>query len=148
MAIKQSTFFAGMRRTPFPKASAAGVTITVLHTHSFTEAVTTSDKLELMPFPAGARLVAMSYDHVGLPDSTLDMGIMSGTPGDPDNARTVGDQIFDGTASDPSAETIATLASLIAIAPSESNRSIGVIFGANVAADPTKKLHVRATFAF
>lgn len=139
MAIFQNAV--GKRQVTPPVPYTSGQVTVARFTYSFATAFTAaSDKLELGILPAGARVV----DYLILPtgmNGDCDIGIMSGTPGDPDNARTVGDEFFDGV----------TLASAVVrgsdplawkLAPAATDRAIGFINSANITADAAKTIEL------
>lgn len=147
MAYKASAFFKGNARKPVPSGFHAGATATVTHSHAFSEALTTSDVLELLLLPAGARIASFSFALEGVTGSNSDIGLMSGTPGDPNGARTVGDELADGV-TQAATDAHTSLVDLAAIPVSDVDRSIGFIAAANITADAAKKLHVRMTLQF
>lgn len=151
MAYKASAYFKGNARKATPSGFHAGATATISHTHVFDkEAVAATDVLELIMIPAGARPVSCTFSSENLPAGNTTLGFMSGTPGDPSDARTLGTEIAAAVAH-AATDTSLTLAALSAAAfqPSDVDRSIGfkpsVDTGA-VAAN--KKLHIRVTLQF
>ena len=82
--------------------------------------------------PAGhtvidAILIPDDLDTGGSPSITLDVGIMSGTPGDVVSTRTVGAELFSAsTAAQAGTPTRMSLASGFKIKATETNRSVGV----------------------
>ena len=150
MAYKASAYFKGNARKPFPSGFHAGASVTILHTHVFdTDAVNTTDVLELMPLPAGARVVGMILASENLPAGNGTIGLMSGTPGDANDARTSGSE-FANAIAHAATDTNVALTTLAAAAldPSNENRSIGFKASANIAAAANRKLHIRVTLQF
>ncbi len=148
MAYKGSTYFKGNTRKPFPGGFNAGASVTILHTHVFDkDQLDTVDFLELMPLPAGARVVDMTYSSENLPAGNGTIGILSGTPGDPDGARTMGTEYVNAVAH-PAVDTKPTLILLAAVAASDANRSIGFKTSALIGVAANRKLNVRVTLQF
>ena len=147
MATKQSNYFKGNARTPQPVSHKAGDSVVVLATHIFTEDVATTDVLELIQYPAGMKLVDFVWNTENISTTTLNFGIMSGTPGDT-ATRTCGTEFgATATAGTQAATTLVNLQAA-ANAVSAENRSIGFVpTVASITAGATKKLHIRATFA-
>lgn len=144
MAIKQSTAAKGQAATP--SAYSAGIVTTAIYHYDFTEAFTAaSDKLELGTLLADTQIVGATVIGLGLGDITADVGLMSGTPGSTDNARTVGDDLFDAADVDD-AEADATLSDCLAVARSNAHRSIGAVLSGNVAAGANKRLTLRIDY--
>lgn len=78
---------------------------------------------------------------------TVDVGIMSGDAGANDAARTVGDELFDGTAVTNAAVTRMSKAAGFQIAATDADRGIGaIIAGAGVTASG-QKLTLILTYA-
>jgi hypothetical protein len=83
-------------------------------------------------------------DTNGTPTLTLDVGIMSGTPGDTVSARTCGAEIFSAsTAGQSGAVARPTLKSAFTIAATESDRSIGVKIVAQSATAAAGRIRLR-----
>lgn len=144
MSTKQSAYFKGFTRKQVNDSGRAGVCNSYLHTHSFAEAVATTDVLELFPLPPGAQIVGFSISPVNLAGVSLTVGIMTGTPGDVETARTCGTELLNASAAATPAS--ATLAALAAVTPSANARAIGFVPGANIAADATKKITIKVDF--
>jgi len=99
MAYRGSAYFKGNTRLQPPKAQVAGGLAVVFFTHVFDkEIVDTVDVLELFPVPAGARVASITYTSTNLPAGNMTLGWMSGTPGDPSNARTSGSEFVNAVA--------------------------------------------------
>lgn len=83
-------------------------------------------------------------DSNGTPLCALDVGIMSGTPGDAVSARTCGAEIFAAsTAAQTGSVVRPTLKSAITILPSNIDRSIGVKFQAAAATAVAGRIRLR-----
>lgn len=144
MATKQSAYFTGNARTQMPVPNKAGVVCEVIVTHIFTAAVASTDVLELCPLAAGNRLLSVDVASENLGAITLDVGFMTGEPGDATSARTCGAELFnDQAAGTPAAMTLVAVA---ALAASGSHRSIGVVPSAEITAAANKKLHLRIRY--
>lgn len=123
MAIKQSPWGAGLRQAPV--SDNAGTVVCAKYRMNLTENLAAGDILELGVLPSyhtvvDAILVAPDLG-AGV---TIEVGIMSGTVGSPDNSRTSGNELFQGTAGN--AVTRMSKAAGFQIAPIEGDRSIGV----------------------
>jgi hypothetical protein len=88
--------------------------------------------IDLGILPAGhtvtnAVLLPDDLDSNGTPTLTLDVGIMSGTPGDAVSVRTVGNEMFSASTSEQTgAVEKMSLKTGYTIAPTSADRSIGV----------------------
>ena len=111
--------------------------------------VLATDILELGVLPANARLIdAMVFAEGAWGAITADIGLMSGEFGSKDTARTSGNELF---AAQNVNNTVTAAARLskpagLLVDPVEKNRSIGVVFSADVAAG-AKKIHLRLFYA-
>lgn len=126
----QSDVAKGIEPMPYP--SHAGTVVAKRATVTSPVTAAANDIFEMVPVPVGFRVVdvildADDLDTNGAPTITLDVGFMSGTPGDNDSARTVGAEFF-------SASTVAqagglvrpTLKTAVRDAPTSAERAIGV----------------------
>lgn len=123
---------------PAPSADDAGTVMSVRGVVPLTAALVINDLLECVKLPAGhvpTDFIVESddLDSNGSPTITFDAGIMSGTPGVADVARTVGTEILAastlpqaGGIARPAAAT-AALAKFMRITPVEFDRSIGIL---------------------
>lgn len=145
MAIKQTEFFKGMARRELPVPHKAGDVQEVILTHTFTEAVNTTDVLELFALPAGLRVTHFEFASENQSAANINVGFMSGTPGSTDAARTSGTELVSAAAI-VSTGTVTALAALAAISSSDGHRSIGLVPATNIAAGGTKKLHVKMRY--
>jgi hypothetical protein len=133
MAIVQSAAAKG-KETP-PAAYQAGIRTTAVFAHTFTAAFTAaSDKLEIGMIPANVQVISAQVFGDSLGAITADVGIMSGTPGSTDNARTVGTELFNDQSVTDGTIGAAGVETCLAIARSESHRGLGVTLSGNVAA--------------
>lgn len=108
------------------------------------------DILEIGALHAFASVIDASIIPVGsLGEATVDVGIMSGELGDTTNpdgsARTVGNELFQGAAI--TALLRMTKTDALLLKPTEKHRSIGIKFGAAVAAGAGKKIGLMLHFA-
>ncbi|WP_333826859.1 hypothetical protein [Pararhodobacter sp.] len=133
MALFQSSM-AKRRETP-PTAYVHGARMVSISKFTFTAAFAfATDKIEMGLLPAGARVVGARLIGRNLGGANnASLGLMSGEAGEPDNARTVGTQLFSAQAAQNAEPTATTLACL-SIAPSDGHRGIGVTLSADVAA--------------
>ena len=111
----QSNVAKGNEAMPYPSQAGLVVAKRVEVTVPVTAAA--NDIFEMLPCPTGFRPVDMildsdDLDTNGAPTITLDVGWMSGTPGDNDSTRTVGAEFFSaatvgqtGTTARPSLKT-------------------------------------------
>jgi hypothetical protein len=99
MALRQSDFAKGI--LPIPHPSMAGQAVTHRYYFAVTAAIAgaLNDIIELACIPAGCRVADMvldadDLDSNGSPAIALDVGIMSGTWGENDGARTCGNEFI------------------------------------------------------
>lgn len=123
MAIVQSPWGAGLRQAPV--SNNAGTVVCAKYRMKLDRNLAAGDIIELGVLPSyhtvvDAILVAPDLG-AGV---TLDIGIMSGPVGSPDNSRTSGNEMFQGTANN--AVTRMSKAAGFTIAPVEGDRSIGL----------------------
>jgi hypothetical protein len=121
------------RNLPSPSADRAGDVIVASYFIDLTAAQLTAGQIiDLGPLQANmtiadCTLIADDLDTNGTPLVTLDVGILSGTPGDAVSVRTMGAEIFSAS---PAAQTgvaqRASLATAFKIAATDYDRSIGV----------------------
>lgn len=133
MALFFSKHVAGPHRIPTP--SAAGEVVAVRFGHLLTTAQhVTGNIVELGVLPANCTVVDAIFDADDIDSATtleLDIGLMSGLPGETldeqGNARTCGDELFDGITTGRSAgvERL-TLPDAFRIAASDKDRGVGL----------------------
>ena len=150
MALIQSAW--GKGQLPVYRPQSAGAT----HTQKFiidltNQAFASGDILELALLAPYAHIVDASLVVVGsLGAATVDIGLMSGTPGEllnaDDSARTSGTELFAAAALTAGITRITKADSLL-IASTEVERSIGVKFSAAVTAGAGKQLGIVLSFA-
>lgn len=96
MTIHQSEWAKGRFNVPYP--SCAGETVTVRGYFTVPANIVELDIIELLCLPNGCRPVDVIIDSddldTGSPAIVWDVGIMSGTWGDDDPARTCGNELF------------------------------------------------------
>jgi hypothetical protein len=135
MALRFSSFTRGSYRTPAPQNAGEVVAQRFIYTLPTAQNVT-GEIIDLGILPANTRVVDMildsdDLDTNGSPVMTVDVGIMSGSPGEalnPDNtARTCGAEFF-AAATVGQAGTVArpTLKGAFRAAPAAVDRSIGL----------------------
>jgi hypothetical protein len=127
----------------------AGVVLTNIVPYTFSAAyATASDVVEMAVLPAGARLLSVMAIFANIGAVNTSLGIMTGTPGSTDNARTVGTELF-------SAQTMAngevpvTRTACLAVAANQNvDRSIGIKPAADIAAGGTKTVTLIIEYYF
>ena len=144
MPTKQSKFFKGMARIPVASAHKAGDAQEYAFTHVFTEAVLTTDVLEIFPVFPNGKIVALDWDTENIGAINLNMGFLTGTSGDTVAARTCGSELFSAVAANAAvASKLCPLLTLAPLDPSQEVRSIGLVPAADITAAANKKLHMR-----
>lgn len=131
MATRVSQF--SNRNLPVIVADCAGDIVANPFFFDITAAqIVLNDVIDIGVLPAGHTVTAMrlipdDLDTNGTPTLKLDVGIMSGTPGDPSASRTCGAEFF---SQDVSAQTgavsVMSLPSGFKVKPTSDDRSIGV----------------------
>lgn len=131
MAIIQSSAAKGIDPIPYP--GSAGEVVAKRFSIAVTAAqLALNNIFELAPLLAGLVPVdfildADDLDTGGSPAILLDVGIMSGTLGDPNQSRTCDDIIFDGSTVAQAGGTVRpTLKTAQRVGQSTTDRSIGV----------------------
>lgn len=137
MAIKQSDF---IRKKPITTPDTAGQVHQMLFSYTIAANMVAADIIEIGALPAMARVTSAKFAAENITIVTVDVGLMSGTYGSTDAARTVGAELFDDQAVATPAE--AALLTLEAIAADDDHRSIGVKFSGDVAGAANKKVHI------
>lgn len=109
----------------------------------------TGDIIELGVLPAyhtvsDAVLVTDDLDTNGAPAMAVDVGLMSGTPGSTDSARTCGAELFSGATTAQTGGTARpTLASAFKIQATEADRSLGIKIATQAATAAFGRIRVR-----
>ena len=149
MALFQSAAAKGQEATP--STYQAGIVTTAIYTYTIAaNYATATDKIELGRLPADVQLVAATLigSNLGGAANAV-LGIMSGDPGDPDDARTVlttaGNQIKGATAINNAAFSV-TQAEALAIPRSDKHRAIGVTLSSDVTGGAAKTLTLRIDY--
>jgi hypothetical protein len=122
MALFQSNWGKGIKQAPVSRE--AGGVVCEKYTFTITADMAAGDILELGILPAYHTVVDAVLILPELGSATYDVGIMSGTVGSPDSARTSGDQYFDGVA-DATVHRL-TLPGAFTVAAFDVDRSIGL----------------------
>lgn len=146
MATKQTSYFKGNARTEMPTPLYAGHACEIIISHTFTENVATTDVLEIAPMQPYMRLLGAEVIGENLGAITLDIGFLTGTPGDTTATRTCGSEIFN----DQAAGSVGTLTLLAAAGIAKNGdtaKSIGLVPSAEITAGATKKLHLRLRYS-
>ncbi len=93
-------------------------------------------------------LIPDDLDSNGTPTITLDVGLLSGTPGDTTSNRTIGAEFFSGdTGARTGALARMSLATGFKVLPTEADRSIGVKIAAAVATAAAGRVRLLVTTA-
>lgn len=146
MTIRASKFAQG--QIAFVTSDGAGDTVVNDYFYDLTTAQNiTGDIIDIGTLPAYHTV----SDMVLIPDDldtatgmTLDVGVMSGTPGDTVSARTCGAEFFAAsTAAQTAAVARPTLASAFKVLPTEADRSIGVKIAAQATTAAAGRIRVR-----
>lgn len=145
MAVKRSRYTSGMSKAPVPVPNKAGVSHTILVTHTFTEAVLSTDVLDLVSLGAGIRVLGLRTIGENVGAINLKVGNLTGTPGSTDAARTCGSEFFAAQAAN--AEAAVPLVTLAGLSPYATDVSIGIQPAADITAAANKKLHVLIEYA-
>jgi hypothetical protein len=129
MAIRQSLQIA----QKLPSISSPGYQIAPLVGDYVTQTgLVATDIIDMVILPAGYvpvsyKLATEDCDSNGTPTITLDVGVMSGTPGSLDGARTCGNEALAANiVAQAGGVVVENKAAGLMIAPSDADRSIGV----------------------
>jgi len=155
MALRKSTQVAVRAQAPAALDASNPITAYAEFTAA-TGQFAAADVLELIPFPAHTKLIYLAA-HIEDLDSatglTLDFGVLSGqylnALDDAGSARTCGTEFGDNlTTGQAGGSVLGTAAQMLAIAPSQLDRSIGFkIEAAPTTLIPGAKIRVCAMFA-
>lgn len=152
MAIKASKFVT--RNFPTVNGDCAGDLVVNNYFYDALAAdIVLNDIIDLGILPANhtvidAILIPDDLDSNVAPTIALDVGIMSGTPGDTVTARTCGNEIFAAsTAAQTGTPTRATAKTAFTILPKDADRSIGVKFQAASATAAAGRIRLQLTIA-
>ncbi|WP_331373763.1 hypothetical protein [Sinorhizobium chiapasense] len=132
MSVIQSNYAKGIIALAYP--SIAGAATAVRFAHQLSAAPSAGDILELAMIPAGTRVVEMildsdDLDTNGTPTLTMDVGLMSGSFGDEDQARTCGAEFFSGSSvAQAGGSERPSLKTAFRTGKSNVDRSIGIKF--------------------
>lgn len=136
--LLQTTAAAGQKSVPQPFS--AGVVMNALFEIDLSGGYTSAtDKIELGVLMAYATLVRAQVIGDGVGAVNVDVGLMDGEVSDPDDSRTVGNEIFDGVSVNDATEDADRL-DLMAIESVDYHRSIGAVLSGDVAAGAGKRL--------
>jgi hypothetical protein len=145
MALFQSDNARGFIQSPRP--TSAGVEMVARWRFVFTTALAfATDRLEIGIIPPFCRITNMVLiGDVGAANN-LSVGLMSGTPGVNDNARTVGTEFF------TTVSGLATLTRMVnlggfRVPVTDVSQAVGITFSANVAASPSNTVEILAYYA-
>lgn len=144
--LHQTKHAQGILTPPVPYC--AGMVATAVFEHTFNAAYTAaSDKIEMGLLPATAQIISAVVVGANIGALTADVGLMSGEPGDDDDTRTVGSELFNDQSVN-NTEKAATQAACLAVAPANTHRGIGATISGDVAAGATKKLTVVVSYTY
>jgi hypothetical protein len=144
MAIFQTDMAKGIIQPA--RVITAGSVICASARFVFSSAFTAAtDKLELLILPAFCRIVDMTLLGETATATNATIGFMSGTPGDPDNARTVGSEFYSATAVNNTATRMSAVAGFRQPAVGY-DRSIGLTLSADVSAGASKVVELLAFY--
>lgn len=146
MAIRASQFITGQLSTIV--GDCAGDTIVNDYFYDLPTAQNvTGDIIDIGVLPAYhtvGDVILVPDDLDSATSMTLDVGIMSGTPGDTVSARTCGTEFFAAsTAAQTGAVARPTLASAFKVIPTEADRSIGVKIAAQAGTAVAGRIRMR-----
>lgn len=148
MAYRASAFFQGNTRRMPPKAQVSGTATEIFHTHVFDKLqLDTTDMLELIPVPPGARVTSLSYASENLPAGNLLLGWTTGEYGAPLAARSAGTEFVNGVAHSTSDINVA-LAILRLQDKADSYRSIGMRTSALIGVAANRNITFRVGLLF
>lgn len=141
MTVFRSDIATGIKPTGRPQTAGAVhcQRVTFVFSSTFTAA---SDKLDLGVLVAGATIVdAILVPEGTLTDATAKIGLMSGSVGSLDNARTVGSEVFEDIELDEGTKRAVKPAGFL-IPAVDYDRSIGLTIGGvtSIAGASTKKV--------
>lgn len=145
MATKQSAYFKGNARKELPIPLQAGMACEVIITHVFTEAVNTTDVLEICPLMPWMKILGAEVIGQNIGATTMDIGYLTGTPGDTDAVRTCGNELFNDQAGN-AVGTMTLLAAAGLAKNGDTAKSIGMVPAANIAASASTKLNLRLRY--
>ena len=136
MATKQSQWAKGRKQSPSPDDAGDVFSATFIYDLGVggDGAVTAaSDVIEMGFLPGLCKLVDATLIGAVGSAITCSVGLMSGTPGDPDPARTVDATIFAAATSLNAAATRLSLYTAFDLAHADTDRSIGITVSADCA---------------
>ena len=135
MALKQTEWATGQRATASACRAGDAMVMELTYTIKDGETLASTDKVELGLLPAFHHIVNATLVNDALGGTTtLDVGIMSGSVGEKDDTRTVGNELFDGADVATAAATPMTSATGFRLESTDNHRSIGMTPSANVSA--------------
>lgn len=144
MAIKKSQYTGGAARQQMHAPFVARSPAAEILTYVFTEDVAAGDIIDLAPLPAYCRPVSAELVSVGTGAVTFDVGFVTGTPGDTDDARTMGTELL--AAALPTTAKEVPILTLAELGSTDSDRSIGIRPSAAIPADEAVKVFLRLTY--
>lgn len=147
MTVLQSYAGRGLETPPTSRES--GERMAGLFSFTFDKLAynTATDQIELGVLPADAQIIGAHVIGENLGAITANVGIMTGTLGDPTVVRTVGTELF-AAQSVNNAEAAATKLACLAIARSPNHRALGATLSGNVAIAANKKITLLIEYIF
>jgi len=140
------TKYAKRKATP-PGTLTSGALASVTYTYAFDAAFTAAtDKIEFGTLPATAQLHSATVIGEGLGINTATVGLMSGIEGVVDDARIVGNELFNAVSVNDTEQNATALACLNLAPDSAVHRPLGATLSADVAAGAAKRLHLVITY--
>jgi hypothetical protein len=148
MALFQAPAVKSRREYPATGYQSGQVLAAVLD-HVFTEDFTAaSDVLEIGLLPAGAKLLSAELITGALgAGNTATLSVMDGAYADKDGTRAADTDIATGLAAHSAATPVDT-ADLLALAPEEKHRGLGLEMSENITAGATKTVKMLITYSF
>lgn len=109
--------------------------------------VAASDRVEMFILPAGMVITDMAVMGVAGSAITCNVGIMSGTAGDPDNARTVGAEYFTAASLNAAGAVRMTQDSGFKVPAVDYDRGVGVTVSADMALGAGRYIRLKVNMA-
>jgi hypothetical protein len=151
MTTRQTKYANGQRSVPYPKD--AGGCVSVRASYDIVSGqdpalIAATDRIEMFILPAFCTVDEMIFYGVSGAAGTCNIGLMSGTAGDPDvaNARTVGVEFFSAV-SNNAAQTRMILPTGFDIAPVDYDRGVGLTVSADITQGAGRYLRIKAIYS-
>lgn len=141
MPIKQTALFRGNARTPQAHPHRFGDLQVIDFIHTFTEDVNTADVLELCILPAFCKIHQLILNTENIAATNLTVGVMTGTPGSLDPARTIATAVLSAVPAGTEVAAARVALGAAGVQPNSEHRSIGLVPSANITLAANKRLH-------